>query len=305
MNTWTFNVEHQITSTMMAEVAYAGSIGNHITYGYNANEVQPGIGSNASRRLLQPLANVATISMFDNRNSSSYNGLSGKLEKRFSNGLQFLAAYTFAKSLDYGGSAASGGGSVGNPQTVTNLRAGHGPSGFDVKHRFVGNYLYELPFGKGKRWVQEGPMTWIAGGWSISGITTLSTGRPFSVGLATGVNNGAPSWPNRIGNGKLDNPDRARWFDPTAFIAPSPNTYGNVGRGVLYAPGLINWDMSFIKKVMFRERYTVTFQLDAFNLTNTPAFGFPNASIGSPTVGQITSTNGDNRDLQFGMKFNF
>ncbi|MGC4014791.1 MAG: TonB-dependent receptor [Luteolibacter sp.] len=305
MNTFTFNLERQLTSTMMAEVAYAGSVGSHITFGYNANEIQPGTGSNASRRLLQPLSNVATISMFDPRNSSSYNGFSGKLEKRFSSGLQFLAAYTWAKSLDYGGSAASGGGSVGGPQTITNIKAGHGPSGFDVKHRFVANYLYELPFGKGRKWISNGPLTWLVGGWNLAGITTLSTGRPFSLSLASGVNNGAPSWPNRIGNGKLDNPDRAKWFDATAFVAPSPNTYGNVGRGVLYAPGLINWDMSFIKRTMFKERYGVTFQLDAFNITNTPAFGFPNASIGSPTVAQITSTNSDNRDLQFGVKFQF
>lgn len=305
MNTYTFNFERQLTSSMMAEVAYAGSVGSHITFGYNANEVQPGTGSNASRRLLQPLANVATISVFDPRNSSAYNGLSGKLEKRFSSGLQFLAAYTFAKSLDYGGSAASGGGSVGNPQTITNIKAGRGPSGFDVKHRLVANYLYELPFGKGKKWISSGPLTWVAGGWNLAGITTLSTGRPFSVSLANGVNNGAPSWPNRLGNGNLDNPDRARWFDAAAFAAPSPNTYGNVGRGVLYAPGLVSWDVSFIKRTAFHERYSVTFQLDAFNLTNTPAFGFPNASIGSPTVGVITSTNADNRDLQFGLKFQF
>ena len=243
--------------------------------------------------------------MFDNRNSSSYHGLSAKLEKRFSSGLQFLGAYTFAKSLDYGGSAASGGGSSGNPQTVTNLKAGRGPSGFDVKHRFVGNYLYELPFGKGKRWANNGPLTWVTGGWTLSGIATLSTGRPYSVSLASGVNNGAPSWPNRIGSGKLDNPDRARWFDASAFVAPSPNTYGNVGRGVLYSPGIVGFDMSFIKRTAFKERYAVTFQIDAFNVTNTPLFGFPNASIGSPTVGQITSTNGDNRDMQVGVKFSF
>ena len=111
------------------------------------------------------------MNIFDPRNSSLYNGLSAKLEKRFSSGLQFLAAYTFSKNLDYGGSAASGGGSSGNPQTVTNFTAGRGPSGFDVKHRVVANYVYELPFGKGKRWATGGPMRWIAGGWTLSGIT--------------------------------------------------------------------------------------------------------------------------------------
>lgn len=305
MMTWNINVERQLSSSMVAEIAYAGSHSTHLTYGWNPNETQPGTGSVQSRRLIQPLSNISSFTIFDPRNSSLYNGLSAKLEKRFSSGLQFLAAYTFSKNLDYGGSAASGGGSVGNPQTVTNLTAGRGPSGFDVKHRFIASYLYELPFGEGKRWATKGPARWAAGGWTFSGITTLSTGRPFSVGLATGVNNGAPSWPNRIGPGALSNPDRARWFNAADFVAPPPNTYGNVGRGVLYGPGQVNFDLSFVKNNRFRERYNVQFRLDTFNLTNTPFFGFPNASIGSPTVGLITSTNGDNRDLQLALKFEF
>ncbi len=305
MMTWTLNIERQFGSNMVAEIAYAGSHSTHLTYGWNPNETEPGTGTQQSRRLLQPLSNISSFTLFDPRNSSLYNGLSAKLERRFSSGLQFLGAYTFSKNLDYGGSAASGGGSVGNPQTVTNLTAGRGPSGFDVKHRLIANFLYELPFGAGKRYASTGPARWVAGGWTVSGIATISTGRPFSVGLASGVNNGAPSWPNRIGSGKLASPDRALWFDPTAFAAPPPNTYGNVGRGVLYGPGQRNLDISFVKNTRMRERFNVQFRLDAFNLTNTPFFGFPNTSIGSPTVGQITSTNGDNRDLQLALKFEF
>ena len=181
MMSWNFNIERQLSNTMMLEVAYAGSHSTHLLFGYNPNEVQPGIGSVQSRRLLQPISNVTSITIFDPRNSSTYNGLSAKLEKRFSSGLQFMAAYTFSKNLDYGGSAASGGGQTGGPQTITNISAGRGPSGFDVKHRVVANYLYELPFGPGKRWATTGPLRWIAGGWMLSGITTLSTGRPFNV----------------------------------------------------------------------------------------------------------------------------
>jgi hypothetical protein len=305
MQTWNLNIERQIGNSMVAEIAYAGSHSTHILFGYNPNEVQPGVGSIQSRRLLQPISNVSSISIYDPRNSSSYHGLSTKLEKRYSSGLQFLLAYTWSKNLDYGGSAASGGGAVGNPQTITNIRAGRGLSGFDVRHRFVASYLYELPFGKGKKWVTSGPMRWVAGGWALTGITTLQSGRPFTVYLASGVNNGAPSWPNRLGSGKLDNPDRQYWFDAKAFAAPPPNTYGNSGRGILISPGQVNFDVSFVKNNRIHERYNVQFRLDTFNLTNTPFFGFPNASIGSPTVGQITSTNSDNRDLQFALKFEF
>jgi hypothetical protein len=216
-----------------------------------------------------------------------------------------MTSYTWSKSLDYGGSAASGGGSTGGPQTVTNLRAGRGASGFDVKHRWITNYVWELPFGYGRKWINSGIPAYIVGGWKASGIATISSGRPFNVGLSTGVNNGAPSWPNRTGSGKLDNPTPDKWFDYAAFVAPPVNTYGNVARGVLYAPGQVNFDLSFSKDFKVTEQVKVEFRLDGFNIFNTPWFGFPNASIGSPTVGKITSTNGDNRDLQFALKINF
>ncbi len=303
--TWSFNIERQINSSLMAEVGYAGAHYTHVLFTYNPNEVQPGTGTLQSRRLLQALSDMSNIIQIDPRNSSTYNSLQAKLVKNFSSGLQFLAAYTWAKSLDYGGSAASGGGNTGSPQTITNITAGRGPSGFDTKHRFVTSYLYELPFGSGKKYLSQGLITRLVGGWSLAGIVTLQTGRPYNVTLNTGVNNGATSWPNRIGSGTLDNPDPKMWFDTSAFVAPPANTYGNVARGVLYAPGQRNLDLSFVKSNRIHERFNLQFRLDTFNLFNTPFFGAPNAAIGSPTVGQITTTNGDNRDMQFALKLTF
>ena len=128
--------------------------------------------------------------------------------------LQFLVSYTYGKSLDYGSSAASGGGAVGGGQTVTNMDAWHGPSGYDMRHRASISYVYELPFGTGRRWMSDagGILEGIVGGWQLSGITTLTTGRPFTVTLQTGVNNGAPSWPNR------DRFGRARQADCRSLV---------------------------------------------------------------------------------------
>ena len=185
----------------------------------------------------------------DPRNRSTYHSGQLKVTQRFSGGLQFLVSYTYGKSLDYGGSAASGGGAVGNPQTVTNLEAGHGPSGFDVRHRAVISGVWELPWGPGRRWLHEGGVLGaIVGGWQLSGIGTVTTGRPFTVFMQTGVNNGAPSWPNRIGSGELDNPTVDLWYNPRDFVAPPANTYGNTGRGILYAPGHVNFDTSLSKR---------------------------------------------------------
>jgi hypothetical protein len=238
--------------------------------------------------------------------SSTYNGMTAKIDRRFANGFQILGVYTWGKSLDYSGSVASGGGQTGGPQTVTCFKCGRGPSGFDVRHRAVINGLYDLPFGKGRQFnIDNRVADAIVGGWQLGGIITATTGRPFNVSLQNGVNNGAPSWPDRIARGKLDNPDPYYWFDATAFKAPPPNTYGNVGRGVLYSPGVVNIDMSVVKTFRITEKIGFNFRFEAFNLFNSPYFGFPNAAIGSPTVGRITSTVGDNRSLQLSGRINF
>ena len=307
MQTWTANIERQLTPTLLFEIAYAGSAGMHLAQSYNPNEVQPGTGTLASRRLLQPIANIANISFVEWRGRSSYHSLQLKGVKRYANGLQFLASYTWGKSLDYTGSVGSGGGQTAGPQTVTCLDCQRGPSGFDVRHRFVLSYVYDLPFGPGQRYLSTGALGTIIGGWQFSGITMATTGRPFNLTLQNGVTNGAPSWPNRVCSGQLDNRTPDRWFDESCFVAPPANTYGNVGRGVLYSPGVLNHDMSLVKNTRFGTdaRYNAQFRFEAYNVTNTPYFGFPNAAIGSPTVGRITTTVGDNRSLQLAVKFEF
>jgi len=304
MDTWQLSYERQLTNTLMAEVAYAGSKGSNLIWVGNINEVQPGPGTQPSRRLIQPLSNVVTINYFDTNNRSIYHGLQVKVNQRVTRGLQYLASYTFGKSLDYAGSPASGGGAVGGPQSVTLFEQSKGPSGFDVKHRFVLSWVWALPFGADHAFAQSGFLRPILQDWQFGGIVTLSTGRPFTVFLNTGVNNGAPSWPDRIGDGRLDKPTVDLWFDPTAFAAPAPNHYGTSGRGVLYAPGTQTVDAT-LSRTFPINRFRVQFRAEAFNLFNTPQFGFPNQNIGSPTVGKITTTLGDNRSMQFALKLDF
>ena len=306
MHTWQVSYERQITSTLMGEVAYVGSKGENLTWCFNPNEVQPGPGSQASRRLIQPLSNLSNMVQCEHTNRSSYNSLQAKLNKRFARGLQFLASYTFGKSLDYAGSAASGGGAVGNAQSITLFDQSRGPSGYDVKHRAVLSWVWALPFGEGHALADGGFLKPVLENWQFSGIVTLSTGRPFTVFLNTGVNNGAPSWPDRIGDGKLDKPTVDKWFDIDAFKAPTPNTYGTSGRGVLYGPGTQTVDVS-LSRYFPISSFRLQFRVDAFNLLNTPQFGFPNASIGNASAGRITSTVGDNanRSMQFALKLDW
>jgi hypothetical protein len=309
MQTWNLDVERQLGAGLF-EVAYAGSHTIHITFLYNPNEVQPGTGSLASRRLIQPLNNISTWAQEDEINASNYNALQLKYTQRYSHGLTALVSYTYSKSLDYGGSAASGPGMTGSgsafgPQTVTCLKCGYGASGFDQKHRFVISAAYELPFGPGKPYVQHGWASWVAGGWEVDSIITMATGNPFSVSLLTTVNNGAPSWPNRIGSGLLSTRKQWRWFNTSAFVPPPNNTYGNVARSVLYGPGTNNYDLSLQRTIKLHEAMALQLRADAFNTFNHPNFLNPNTNIGSATAGVISGTNLDNRDMQLSAKFVF
>lgn len=307
MESYNLDVQRQITPTLLFEIAYAGSRGIHLLETYNINEVEPGPGSLASRRLIQPLSNVTTINYNFNGNMSNYNSLQVKLQQNVSHGLQFLASYTYSKSMDYAGSEASGGGMVGNPQTYTDRAAGYGPSGFDIGSRLVGSWVYLLPFGQGHRFASSGALSRVVGGWEFDGIGTIETGLPFSVSLNSGVNNGAPSWPNRTCSGTLPNAGPSHWFNPACFPAPPLYTYGNVARGVLFGPGETEFDLALVKNTKLTERLNMQFRAEAFNAFNTPNFAVSalNTSIGSPTAGVITGTNIDNREFEFALKMNF
>jgi hypothetical protein len=299
------------------------SHGVHLLYCYNPQEVEPGPSSIPSnlRVTIPAIATLRTINQCDPRNMSNYHGMQAKLVKRVSFGLSFLASYTWSKSLDYGGSAASGGGAVGNPQTITDLRAGYGASGFDIPQRFVGSWTYELPFGPGKRFLTHGLLGNLIGGWELDGISTLQSGLPFTVYLANCTNNASSCWPDRLASGSLSNPTYSHWYDPSAFEAPCAvgaqngvcsqyvYRFGDSGRGILRAPGTFNFDLAAAKNFAIMERFKVQFRLDAFNALNHPQLGFPNQNVNptnpATTSTAITSTIGDNRDLQLALKVLF
>ena len=322
--TWNFDVEREFGSSMLAELAYAGSRGVHLLYCYNPQEVEPGPSSipSNSRVTIPAIPTFRSITQCDERNSSTYHGFNAKLTKRLSGGVEFLASYTWSKSLDYGGSAASGGGAVGGPQTVTDFRAGYGVSGFDVPQRFVGSGVWDLPFGHGRAWLKSGPLSYILGGWELGGIATVQSGLPFTVYLSGSCpNNASNCWPDRIASGQLANPIYSHWYDPTAFVEPcqvatvngtcsqAAYRYGNSGRGILRAPGTFNFDLYTQKNFAIRERVNLQLRLEAFNALNHPQLGFPNQNVnpGNPaaTSTAITSTTGDNRDLEAAVKITF
>src|SRR5439155_24972368 len=183
--------------------------------------------------------------------------------------------------------------SSGNSAVVNtrNRRLNYGLSDSHMKQRFVFSGLWELPFGKGKKALTRGPAAAIAGGWALAGITTLSSGIPFTLGLNfDNANTGNVNWPNRIASGKLDNPSVSRWFDTSAFVFPAQYVQGNAGRNILTGPGTISTDMSLQRIFRIREAARVEFRAEAFNIFNTPQLGQPGVTPGTARFGLIGST---------------
>ena len=256
---------------------------------------------------------------------SSYNGLQVDLNRRFSNGLSLRGVYTWSKALDNGDSlnqttAGNAPGLVSNPY---NRSADWGLGTYDVRNVGVISELYELPFGRGKRFGSglNGWSNGLASGWSVNSIVTLQAGFPFTPQLSYNpTNNGDTRNPVRpfvnpdfTGPVILGKPEK--WFNPKAFIAP-PSTggfYGNLGRDTFIGPGLATWDFSVLKNITLHERLSLQFRAEFFNLLNRANFNTPNLVVFTPptatnptglsgTAGVITSTSTTARQVQFGLK---
>ena len=222
-----------------------------------------------------------------------------KVNQRTSHGIGFLFSYTFGKAMD-----------CSLPQTITYSCADtYSLSSYNVKHRAVGSFIWDLP---GSDLKVNGLLKAIIGGWQLTGIAAGATGVPFHVTLNTGVNNGAPSWPNQIGSGKLAHRSIHQWFNVADFVAPPPNTYGSVRAYPLFGPGSFSIDTSLVKQTTIHENMALQLRLQAYNLLNHPFFALPNAAIGSPSAGVISNTAnnlitnaGDSRNIEGGIRFVF
>ncbi len=220
-----------------------------------------------------------------------------KAEVRFWHGLSFLSSYAFAKSIDNLSSDVQG----FSAQDPNNNNGEKGVSDYDVKHRWVTSFNYQLPFGQSQnRWVSR-----LAGGWEVGSIFTVQSGLPFTPSISTDqANTGTSLRPNRLASGTLSDPTIRRWFDVSAFAAPALYTYGNSGRNILYGPGFFNWDAVLMRNFAIRERLRLQFRGEFFNATNSPAFGNPVTNIQAATAGQILSA-GEPRDVQVALKLIF
>lgn len=304
---WNLTIQHQLTNTMGLQVAYVGSKGSHLQEVLNEN--QPAV-VNGIYGSTTPFPNFSSITEYASNGISNYNALWVTFTKQASHGLQFLASYTYSKSLDEASL------DVPNPpfgfaQNSYDVRADYGPSDYDARQRFVLSGFYQLPFNNNRA----------ISGWQFAIITSAQTGNPLQpvfVSSTSAIFPGVNLRPNVSGSlGVTGSP--VQWFaDPAAFTSPCATvgtattcSPGDMGRNSVVGPGFVNTDLSVIKDTKITERVNLQFRADAFDVFNHANFGNPNLTVGSTSFGSITSTrfpNGDfgsARQLQLALKLQF
>lgn len=316
---WNFSVQREFPHDMLLEAGYYANSAHRLMRRVEGNWALPGPGVvNNNRRfrsILVPRDNVvigplANTWRHESSANSNFHSLQLRLEKRLSYGLSLLGSYIWSKAISDGrGVAGSGGLSPILPQNPLDLRAERALSDEHRPHRFVTSYVYDLPVGQGKAFLanMHPVMEAFAGGWSLAGIGTLESGRPVNLSVRGNPSNtGGPDRPNVLHSPDLGSSPQtlSRWFDTTAFGLNAPYTFGNAGRNILRGPGVVNFDLAVYKYFRITEGRRLQFRAEAFNAFNTPAFGAPNAQVGDPNFGIVSSAQRP-RNLQMGLKFIF
>jgi hypothetical protein len=309
---WNATVEQELLG-MGTRVSYLGTRSVNLLYRRNLNQPAPSTTPfNNNRR---PFPQYRNISMVENGANAIYHALQVEVERKFSRGIYYQAGWTWAKSLADGIDSGELGATI---QDAYNRAADRGDDLYLMRHRFVSSFIWELPFGPGRRFLTTGGIgKWLLGGWQVSGIVLLQTGQRFTptfTGVDPSNTQNVGGRPDRIANGNLPKDERSlsRWFDPTAFAVPPANAgrFGTSGIGVLEGPGTANVNLGLFKSVPLGEQRRLEFSLSATNAMNHPNFRNPNANISAPTaVGRITSQQGQDesgpRTVILGTRFEF
>jgi hypothetical protein len=324
---WNYSLQYELNSSWMVEAAYSGAKGTHLGARNNLGQVPFEYaldGRNTQAFRSAPKINgTGGISAGDANNK--YQSVSFKLEKRYAKGFNFLVNYTISKNLETNGSGDSSYAQNGNTSLslyAYDRRRDNGPAPIDIPQRFVASYSYELPFGKGKAFLNANGVTNILfGGWHVNGITTLRGGFPTDIRVGVVPPTFATfNVPDRVaGVDMYSHQGVDQYFNPAAFKVPGTvrsnsgaqiQMFGDSARHVARGPGSVNFDFSVFKSSRITERTTLQFRAEMFNLTNTPTFFLASAStapltVGSPVFGKLTNGTSVGRQIQFGLKLIF
>ena len=313
---WHVELQRQLTPTLLLSAAYVGSRNGRLPYSGFANTANRAFPAGTPAAVVdatRPMPWVgANINYTMSTGYSNYNALETRLQRRFSRGLHSILSYTWGKSIDVGSGYFNVENGPGGGSTVQNYydqASARGVSSYDITHFVSWATVYELPFGRGKRWLTNGATSWLLGGWQTNYIMQARSGQPFNLqitGDLANIRGGAPSAPGNYLRPNLladpftpgpvpANPDplcqrtisqggraadqvrtRVSWFNPCAFGIPS-GAFGNLGRNVFRGPAVFNMDFSLFKNIEFREGMKLQLRGEAFNVFNVQNWDVPSA----------------------------
>ena len=308
MNQWSAGLERQLWSGGGMEVQYLGSHSYHLDRSFYNNTPFPGPGSVNTRRPNPAFGVIRTIA---NDEIANYESMSASFHQRMTHGLMMQASYTWSHTTDVT-TDSNGGGTPLNPYY---WKGDYGNSNWDVRHRFVASFVYDIPFFPTSNAFVKGAFA----NWQMNGVITLQTGFPFNITTGTDTANTSSSGTNRpnlvgtaaetCGRGHL-----VGCIDPTAYsiagLYPAVQVfaYGNLGRNIFHGPGAETVDWSLFKNFPIKERLKLQFHFETFGLFNHSNFGNPSATFGTSSFGNITTLSTGapgTRNIQFALKLVF
>jgi hypothetical protein len=332
---WNFNVQRSLPGNMTLEVAYVGTRGLQLSRndegGLNLNQLDPSymaLGSQLNQTVDNPFFGIVTtgalstarisraqslrpfpqftdvIPLYSTGASSNYHALQTTFSKRFSRGYQFEGSYTWAKAIQEG---------LSHPNSY-NLLMSRALADYDIAHRFVMSYIYELPFGRNRKFGSSWnrPMDLLLGQWQFNGFTTYQSGTPLTISATNvaGLFNSRGLANNNGKSGRIEGDvhDRLnKYFDTSVFSQPAAFTFGNtsVTSPDLRSPTVRNWDLSVFKDFVVREGLRLQFRTEAFNALNAVRFGSPDTNVANANFGVIGTQANSPRQVQFGLKILF
>jgi hypothetical protein len=284
---WDFVIQHQLPGAFVAQAGYVGGEGHHLFSQYTINLINPLTGK-------RPLANFSSFGIKANDGNNNFNALQASLQRQFTRGLLFQANYMWSHGIT---DASIGSGESVAIQNMACRACDRSNTNIDVRHNVTINGVYELPFGRGKQFLNgSGVASQILGGWEIAGIASARTGLPVNITMnrkASALPDGNTSRqrPNYVAGQSLyaANQTIDNWFNPAAFATPANGTWGNLGRYAASGPGKYEIDSSLQKRFKITERLGLNFRAAAFNVLNHPQFSNPNGTLTSSGFGRITS----------------
>ncbi len=307
---WNILVQEQMPGNFLLQTGYVGGAGHHLFDRYQINLINPLTGK-------RPLAQFSQFGLKANDANNTFNAWQTSLTRRFTNGFLWQTQYMWSHGIT---DASIGAGESVTIQNMSCRACDRSDAPYDIRHTMTSNAIYELPFGAGKRFLNDKNVaSRILGGWELSGIATASTGRPINITIKRSASqlldgNTSSQRPNLVpgvsiyaANQTIDN-----WFNPAAFVLPAKGAWGNLGRNIARGPGYYEFDTALQKKFALTERFKLNFRAEAFNLFNDPIYASPSGNISSSGFGRITSIlntgavgTGTPRRLQFALRLDF